>query len=128
MVAGAGHRRPTGGSNAGLFAGSHEICFGFLLILIGAEVSGAGRAAGGKLRLADTADVSLTNCESENASCKRICRTAFSTLLAIAARIPVGRTVRGSRCYRTIGAKLNPAPLKFKVTLNMRTCNVFQCI
>jgi Flp pilus assembly protein TadG len=51
-----------------------------LFSVAGAAVAGTSAVSVGKLRLADaTADACFANCVSQNASCKRVCPTTFST-------------------------------------------------
>jgi hypothetical protein len=52
----------------------------FLIALVGTAVAEAGMAAKFRARVADaSSDACLASCSSENASCKRVCPTTFST-------------------------------------------------
>jgi hypothetical protein len=51
-----------------------------LFSVAGTALAGTNAVSVGKLRLADaTADACFANCASQNASCKRVCPTTFST-------------------------------------------------
>jgi hypothetical protein len=51
-----------------------------LFSMVGFAAAGTGPVSIGKLRLADaTSDACFANCANQNASCKRVCPTTFST-------------------------------------------------
>jgi hypothetical protein len=51
-----------------------------VVVLVATAVAEPGVALKGKLRFADAAaDACMANCANENASCKRVCPTTFST-------------------------------------------------
>ena len=50
------------------------------LSMVGTAAAGTNPVSIGKLRLADAAsDACFANCANQNASCKRVCPTTFST-------------------------------------------------